>query len=70
MPSAMIRREASGGLSFYVPKKDLEAAVASMEFEGPEKWGGTVELDDGSRFYLDPMEPAPALPITVRAKRL
>jgi len=66
----MIRQTESGELSFYVAKKDLEETVSSLEFDSPEKWGGEVELSDGSKFYLDPMEPAPKLPITLRAKRL
>jgi nitrogen fixation protein NifT len=70
MPSVMIRQTESGELSFYVAKKDLEETVASLEFDSPEKWGGEVELADGSKFYLEPQEPAPKLPVTLRAKRL
>ena len=70
MPSVMIRQTDSGELSFYVAKKDLEETVTSLEFDSPEKWGGEVELADGSKFYLEPQEPAPKLPITLRAKRL
>ncbi len=70
MPSVMIRQTESGDLSFYVAKKDLEETVTSLEFDSPEKWGGEVELADGSKFYLEPQEPAPKLPITLRAKRL
>jgi nitrogen fixation protein NifT len=66
----MIRQTESGDLSFYVAKKDLEETVSSLEFDSPEKWGGEVELADGSKFYLEPQEPAPKLPITLRAKRL
>lgn len=70
MPSVMIKKEESGKYSFYVPKKDLEETVVSMEFDSPEKWGGEVELADGSKFYLEPMDGMPKLPITLRAKRL
>ncbi|MGM0594526.1 MAG: putative nitrogen fixation protein NifT [Pseudomonadota bacterium] len=70
MPSVMIRQTESGDLSFYVAKKDLEETVSSLEFDSPEKWGGEVVLADGSKFYLEPKEPAPKLPITLRAKRL
>jgi len=66
----MIRQTESGELSFYVAKKDLEETISSLEFNSPEKWGGEVELADGSKFYLEPQEPAPKLPITLRAKRL
>jgi nitrogen fixation protein NifT len=70
MPSVMIRKNDSGELSFYVAKKDLEETISSLEFNSDAKWGGAVELSDGSRYFLEPMEPAPNLPITVRAKRL
>ncbi len=70
MPSVMLRRNEGGELTLYVPKKDLEETVVSLEHEGPEKWGGELELADGSRFFLEPMDAAPKLPITLRAKRL
>ncbi len=70
MPSVMIRKTDSGELSFYVAKKDLEESISTMEFDSDAKWGGEVELSDGSKYFLEPMEPAPSLPITVRAKRL
>ena len=69
MPSVMIRRESSGKLSLYVPKKDLEESIVSMEFETDQKWGGEVELGDGSKYYIEPMEGEPSFPITLRAKR-
>ena len=70
MPSVMIRKTDTGELSFYVAKKDLEEMIDSMEFNSDDKWGGEVALVDGSKYFLEPMEPAPKLPITVRAKRL
>ena len=70
MPSVMIRKAENGELSFYVAKKDLEESISTMEFNSDAKWGGEVELSDGSKYFLEPMEPAPQLPITVRAKRL
>ena len=57
-------------MTLYVPKKDLEERVESLEFSGDDKWGGEVELGDGTRFYLEPMASKPKLPITLRAKRL
>lgn len=69
MPSVMIRREEDGRLSLYVPKKDLEEMIESMEFQSEEKWGGEVELGDGSKYYIEPMAGEPSLPITVRARR-
>ena len=53
MPKVMIRRNESGEMTFYVAKKDLEETVVSMEHEGPDTWGGEVELSDGSRYFLD-----------------
>lgn len=69
MPSVMIRREEDGRLSLYVPKKDLEEIIESMEFQSGEKWGGKVELGDGSKYYIEPMDGEPKLPITLRVKR-
>ena len=69
MPSVMIRREDDGRLSLYVPKKDLEEFIETMEFQEADKWGGEIELGDGTRYYLDPMDGEPKLPITVRVKR-
>jgi len=69
MPNVMIRRDGEGLLSFYVAKKDLEAKVVSVETDTDESWGGEVELDDGSRYYIDPISPPPAFPTTLRFKR-
>lgn len=70
MPNVMIRRTENGGLSFYVAKKDLEAGVVSVETDTAERWGGEVELDDGSRYYIDPISPPPDFPTTLRFKRV
>lgn len=70
MPKIMLRRTNSGAISFYVPKKDLEAEVKSLEFESSEKWGGEIELTDGSRFYVEPLDHEPQLPLTLRATRV
>lgn len=70
MPSVMLRTREDGKLLFYVAKKDLEETVESIEFDSPEKWGGEVVLGDGSRYYFEPMNTAPEIPITLRAKRL
>ena len=64
----MIRKNASGALSAYVPKKDLEEAIVSME--KPEMWGGLVTLANGWRLELPAMDAATTLPITVEARRL
>ncbi|MFP4079611.1 MAG: putative nitrogen fixation protein NifT [Ectothiorhodospira sp.] len=70
MPSVMINKTQDGALSLYVPKKDLEETIVSMEHPGPGRWGGEITLSDGSRYFLDPMEEAPRLPITLRVRRL
>ena len=70
MPKVMIQRNRdTGNMTLYVPKKDLEENVTSLEFEGPDKWGGAVTLADGSVYVLDTLDAEPSLPITLRAKR-
>ena len=39
MANIMIRQTENGGLSFYLPKRDLEASIESIEFDTPEKMG-------------------------------
>jgi nitrogen fixation protein NifT len=69
MPNVMIRRNDNGILSFYVAKKDLEATVVSVENDTAESWGGEIELDDGSRYFIEPISPPPEFPTTLRFKR-
>jgi nitrogen fixation protein NifT len=69
MPNVMIR-QSEGQLSFYIPKKDLEEIVTSIEYNTPTSWGGEVELADGSKYYIEPMSEPPKLPMTIRVKRL
>ena len=70
MPKVMIQRNRdTGDMTLYVPKKDLEENIVSLQFEGPEKWGGEVKLADGSIYVLDLLDEVPTLPITLRAKR-
>lgn len=64
----MIRKDAKGSLSAYVPKKDLEEPIVSME--QPDMWGGVVTLGNGWRLELPAMATDTALPITVEARRL
>jgi nitrogen fixation protein NifT len=41
MPEVMIsKNKENDKLIFYVPKKDLEETIESLEFDTPEKWGG------------------------------
>lgn len=68
MPKVMLRRDAAGEMTLYVPKRDLEDVVTSIEFDADDKWGGEVKLRDGSGFYIEPIA-RPSLPITLRAKR-
>ena len=70
MANIMIRQAESGGLTFYLPKRDLEASIESIEFDTPEKSGGELKLDNGGSYYIDPIAKPPRLPISRRAKRL
>lgn len=69
MPSVMIRRNETGQLTLYVAKRDQEDIIVSIEKTGADGWGGTVELADGTSYYLDPLDREPKLPITLRARR-
>lgn len=64
----MIRKDAKGTLSLYVPKKDLEEPIVAME--RPEMWGGQVTLGNGWLMALPEMAEGTTLPITVEAKRI
>ena len=64
----MIRKTASGALSAYVPKKDLEEPIVAQE--RAELWGGTVTLANGWTLALPEMAAGTTLPITVEARRL
>ena len=64
----MIRRDAKGQLSAYVPKKDLEEPIVAMV--QPQMWGGLVTLGNGWQFDLPAMPEDTPLPITVEARRL
>jgi nitrogen fixation protein NifT len=64
----MIRRDAEGSLSAYVPKKDLEEPV--VEVERPEMWGGSITLANGWVLQLPQMDASTSLPITVEAKKI
>jgi len=63
----MIRRDAAGQLSAYVPKKDLEEPIVSME--KPDMWGGIVTLQNGWTLELPEMAADTKLPITVEARK-
>lgn len=64
----MIRRDATGTLSAYVPKKDLEEPIVAMD--NPGMWGGVVTLANGWRLELPALAADTPLPLTVDARRL
>lgn len=64
----MIRKDAAGGLSVYVPKKDLEEPVVAQEHA--QLWGGSVTLANGWRLALPELAADTRLPVTVEARRL
>ena len=70
MANIMIRKTDAGGLSFYLPKRDLEDDIVSIEFDSPDKWGGELRLASGGAYYVEPLDAPPRLPISVRAKRV
>lgn len=64
----MIRKTSAGALSAYVPKKDLEEPIVSMQ--KPEMWGGTVTLGNGWELELPALAADTSLPITVEARKV
>ena len=64
----MIRKGSQGQLSAYVPKKDLEEPIVSME--KPEMWGGHITLANGWQLELPDLAVDTRLPITVEARKL
>lgn len=70
MANIMIQRGSSGGYVFYLPKRDLEDNIVSMEFDSPEKWGGEIKLNNGGTYFIEPQAAPQKLPISLRARRL
>jgi nitrogen fixation protein NifT len=64
----MIRKNAAGELSAYVPKKDLEEPISTME--KPDMWGGMITLANGWQLELPEMAADTRLPITVDARKV
>ncbi len=64
----MIRKTQTGALSAYVPKKDLEEPIVSMQH--PSMWGGTITLGNGWELELPAMAEDTRLPITVEARKV
>ena len=63
-----VRKEADGGHSIYVAKKDLEARIVRADV--PAIWGGRVELDNGWTLEMPALAVDTRLPITVEARKL
>lgn len=70
MANIMVRKDAAGAYSFYLPKRDLEDTIVAMEFDTPEKWGGEIKLNNGGAYYIEPQALPARFPISLRAKRL
>ena len=70
MANIMIRQSEKGDYVFYLPKRDLEDTITSMEFDTPEKWGGEIKLNNGGAYFIEPQPKPERLPYSVRAKRL
>lgn len=64
----MIRKNALGVLSAYVPKKDLEEPISTME--KPGMWGGMITLANGWQLELPALAADTRLPITVDARKV
>lgn len=64
----MVRKNAKGEASIYVPKKDLEEPIVSSEKE--HLWGGVVTLGNGWQLELPEMAADTRLPITVEARHI
>ena len=63
-------RKSDKGYVFYMPKRDIEDSIVSMEFDTQEKWGGEIKLGNGGIYYIEPQVAPPRLPYSVRAKRV
>lgn len=64
----MIRKNADGEFSAYVPKKDLEEPIIAAE--KAELWGGRITLGNGWQLELPAMAADTRLPITVEARKV
>jgi nitrogen fixation protein NifT len=69
MPEIMLRQNERGELLCYVPKKDLESVVRTVEFDQDNRWGGMLSLANGEQWHLEPLAAKPCLPITLRVRR-
>ena len=69
MANIMIRRNDKGYV-FYMPKRDIEDSIVSMEFDTAEKWGGEIKLGNGGAYYIEPQAEPSRLPVSLRARRI
>jgi len=64
----MIRKNAEGIFSVYVPKKDLEEPIVKSDRESI--FGGTVTLANGMVLELPELPVGQSLPVTVEARKI
>ena len=64
----MVRKNAEGVFSVYVPKKDLEEPIVGSERES--LFGGTVTLGNGMVLELPEIGLGQTLPLTVEARKI
>ena len=69
MANIMIRK-GDKGYVFYMPKRDIEDSIISMEFDTPDKWGGEIKLGNGGIYYIEPQTAPDRLPCSLRARRI
>ena len=67
MANIMIRK-GDKGYVFYMPKRDIEDSIVSMEFDTPDKWGGEIRLGNGGIYYIEPQTEPDRLPCSLRAR--
>ncbi|MCS7285102.1 MAG: putative nitrogen fixation protein NifT [Hydrogenobacter thermophilus] len=66
---AIFRKNSSGTLEVYIPKKDVEALVLE-EIEKEGVWGGTFKLSNGWVIKVAPFDIEPRFPITLEVKKV
>lgn len=69
MANIMIRKGAEGYI-FYMPKRDIEDTIVSMQFDSSEQWGGEIKLKNGGVYYIEPQPVPERFPVSLRAKRI
>ena len=69
MANIMIRKGEQGYV-FYMPKRDIEDSIVSIEFDSPEKWSGEIKLGNGGVYYVEPQLVPARFPYSVRARRI